>query len=71
MNRGGMPWWAGVFWLFVLLGLCFGISWLLVDWAFDTDVKNAETYCAQFGAEPQYTYRTRYICVTPDGRVVG
>lgn len=58
---------AAVFLL--LLALLVGAG-VLVEWAFDRDQRNAETECAQYGAEPHYTYRTNYICVTPDGRVV-
>lgn len=46
-------------------------AWALVDWGFAHDMRNAEARCAQLDAKPQYTYRTHYICVTPDGRAVG
>jgi hypothetical protein len=62
-----IKWIAGAIVLFALIA--WG-SYALVDWAFDTDVRNAEAACAELGAAPRYTYRTRYICVTPDGRVV-
>lgn len=48
-----------------------GGSALIVNWAFSHDERNAEKTCTALGAEPHYTYRTHYICVTPDGRVVG
>lgn len=57
--------------ILVGLGLIGWGAWALVDWAFTSDMRNAEAHCAQLDAKPQYTYRTRYICVTPDGRVVG
>jgi hypothetical protein len=55
--------------LLVVAAVFYG-SYLLIDWAWDRDVRNANEHCAQLGATPQYTYRTRYLCVTPDGRVV-
>lgn len=57
--------------LILLVVLILGGSWLLVDMAFKHDMKNAEEVCASLGARPNYTYRTHYICVTPEGRVVG
>lgn len=27
--------------------------------------------CAQYNAKPHFTHSTYYICVTPDGRIVG
>jgi len=56
--------------LILLTALGFG-AYMLVDWAWETDIKNANAYCEQFDAKPNYTYRTRYFCVAPDGRVVG
>lgn len=32
---------------------------------------NAEERCAALGAKAHFTYQTRYLCVTPDGRIVG
>lgn len=51
--------------------LIIGISGVATYWVFSHDEHNADKACAALGAEPHYTYRTRYICVTPDGRVVG
>lgn len=60
--------------IFLVIALIAGVllgSWVLVGWAFRHDMNAAEKACAELGAKPEYTYRTRYICITPDGRVVG
>lgn len=54
----------------LLVVMVLGGSFLMVSWAFNTDMRNAEERCAALGAEPRYTYQTRYLCVTPDGRIV-
>lgn len=46
-------------------------SVILVEWASTTEEHNATVTCQKLSATPHYTYRTDYICVTPDGRVVG
>lgn len=51
--------------------LVMGASALVVAWGFKHDMRAAQERCAALGAEPEYTYQTRYICITPDGRVVG
>lgn len=48
----------------------FGL-WKFVYWAFDQAEKAAVVACAELNAKPHFTYRTDYICVTPDGRIVG
>lgn len=55
--------------ILIFVVLAFGGSWLLVDWAFKTDMRNATEFCAQWGAQPSYTHRTHGVCVLPDGRV--
>ncbi len=57
----------GIILALVVIG---GAAYALVDWAWSIDVRNAEADCSAKGARPSYTYRTRYVCVTPDGRVV-
>lgn len=55
------------FTLFILIGT---ISLLLV--IAHIAKKEAEADCAQHGAKPNYTsVYYNYICVTPDGRIVG
>jgi hypothetical protein len=60
-------WIVGIILATVLVVVGLGI---LVDAVFEHDMRNAEEHCASLGAEPHYTYQTRYICITPDGRVV-
>lgn len=55
----------------IVLGIVviFGL-WMFVHWAFEQTEKAAIVDCAQYNAKPKFTYRTDYICVTPDGRIV-
>lgn len=46
-------------------------SYLFVDAVFRHDMSKAERTCSALEAEPIYTKGTHYLCVTPDGRVVG
>jgi len=63
------PWFWFVFWTVVGIVVVFGGSWLVVDYVWRHDMRAAEADCAQYGAVPHYTYRTRYLCLLPDGRV--
>lgn len=46
-------------------------SYFLVNAAFRHDMRNAEKACSALQAQPIYTKGTHYLCVTPDGRIVG
>jgi hypothetical protein len=59
-----------IFAIIVGIGAIIWLSYWLVDNGFKHDMRAAEQDCSQYGAVPEYTYQTRYICVTPDGRVV-
>lgn len=45
--------------------------WSISTRSYEEDLRKAEAHCAQLDAFAVYTYKTHYICVTIDGRVVG
>jgi len=61
----------GVLGIIALMLAIGAICWLLVSCGANAEERDADRTCHALGAEKVYTGNFHYLCVTPDGRVVG
>lgn len=57
-------------WTVLLIVAIWG-CYLITDAVFKHDMRKAEKACAALGTKPTYIKNMHYLCISPDGRVLG